>query len=334
MNNTNIPVYIYLDQNKWIELAKGIRNKESKYETLYREMKSNVESNIWAFPLSIIHIAESMKRKDEESRKNLLNLMYSLSKGYSISDCATANIIEFNYWVSNGMVDYKQIQNKIISNDLSKIIGLSTADTIVKINGDTDISDEQIKYIKDLIVKHSFDKEIFEYICEQCSSFNEDEDFYYNCFETARKDFMLWKEQIKKLDEYKEKHVYPAYLIKTFFEEYGEIMSRLSSLNKHKIKLLFDNNTQNKEKSIKLLESLPGFNIYNRLVYELLSNQCKKIHKHDFFDLAFLRVAVPYCDIVIGENYWIDRIQYYKLDQQYKTVTTTKLLELGNLRIN
>lgn len=49
MNNTNMPIYIYLDQNKWIELAKGIKNKESKYETLYKEMKCNVESNIWAF---------------------------------------------------------------------------------------------------------------------------------------------------------------------------------------------------------------------------------------------------------------------------------------------
>lgn len=190
-----------------------------------------------------------MKRKDEESRKNLLNLMYSLSKGCSISDYTTANIIEFNYWVSNGMVDYKQIQNKIISNDLVKIIGLSTTDAIVKINGDTDISNEKIKFVKDFIVKHSCDKEIFECICGQCSPLNEDEDFYYNCFEIARKSFMIWKEQIKKLDEYKEKHVYPAYLIKTFFEEYGKIISGLSPADKHKIKLIFDCNTQNKEKN-------------------------------------------------------------------------------------
>ena len=27
--------YIYLDQNKWIELAKGIKNKEENYIVLY-----------------------------------------------------------------------------------------------------------------------------------------------------------------------------------------------------------------------------------------------------------------------------------------------------------
>lgn len=328
MENTNIPIYIYLDQNKWIELAKGLKNKEIKYKNLYKKMRSNVDNGIWAFPLSIIHIAEAMKRKDKESRENLLNLMYSLSKGCAIYDYTTANIIEFNYWINNEGVDYKQIQNKMIAYDLSKIIGLSASNISIENSGNTDILDEQIK---NFIITHSCDKEVFEIICNRCSSLNEDEEFLYSGLKKARSEFTEWKDKIKKLDEYKEKHVYPAYLIRMFCEEYRKMINELSLMQKYKIAQIFQNNTQNKEKTINLLETLPGFNINNRLVYELLSNPYKEVHKHDFFDLAFLRVAIPYCDIVIGENYWIDRIQNYKLDKKFNTISSTDLFELEKL---
>ena len=331
MGNTNKLIYIYCDQNKWIELAKGIKSKKSEYENLLNKMKSNVDAGVWAFPLSIIHIAEAMKRKDEESRKILLDLMYSLSRGCSISDYATANIIEFNYWINNGAVNCKAIQNEILAFDIPRIIGLSSADAIVEIKGDKNVTNEHVKTIKKIIVEHSCDRILFDYVCENCSSLNDDEDFYYNCFVTGREEFKSWRTKIETLEEYKEKHVYPAYLIKVFFEEYKEMLSNLSVVGQSRVKSIFDNNTKNKTSTINLLESLPGFNIHNRLVYELFSNPCKEVHKHDFFDLAFLRVAVPYCDIVIGENYWIDRIQHYKLDQKYGTVTATKLLKLENM---
>ncbi|MDU2489652.1 MAG: hypothetical protein E7D27_03525 [Clostridium celatum] len=331
MNNNNIPIYIYLDQNKWIELAKGLKNEEIKYKNLYSKIRSNVESGIWAFPLSIIHIAEAMKRKDKESREDLLNLMYTLSKGCSIADYLTVNDIEFNYWIRNGIVDYKEIQSQVIAHDLSKIIGLSIDTARIKINGNLEVSDDKIKYLKNFLINHSCDIEIFKYICELCSDLNEDEDFFYECFVEAREKFKSWVDEIKKLDNYKEKHVYPAYLIKIFFEQYGEILKRLSPEYRDKFKKMVCSNNKNKEKTINFIESLPGFNINNRLVYELLSNPYKVVHKHDFFDLAFLRVAIPYCDIVIGENYWIDRIKFYKLDKKFNTISETKLFKLEEL---
>lgn len=333
MESVNTPIYIYLDQNKWIELAKGLKDGKLEYKNLYSTMKNNVDSGIWAFPLSIIHIAESMKRKNQESKENLLNLMYSLSKGYSICDCTTANTIEFNYWINNDSVDYKKLQNKIISHDLINLIGLSTYDLQISSNGNIPISNDQIQHIKNILINNSCNRDIFNLICQICASLNDDEDFFYNGFLKARDEFNDWLTEIKKFDEYKDKHVYPAYLTTTFFAEYEGLITTVcvSSYYKEKLDKIFDGNTKNKITTINLLESLPGFNVFNRLVYELLTNQSKKVDKHDFFDLAFLRVAIPYCDIVIGENYWIDRIKHYKLDQKFNTISGTKLLELENL---
>lgn len=93
---------------------------------------------------------------------------------------------------------------------------------------------------------------------------------------------------------------------------------------------LFTENSKNKTLAIANLETLPGFNVHNRLIYELFNNPDKDVHEHDFNDLAYLRVAVPYCDIVIGEKYWCNRVQNYGLDKKYNTLVTTKLLSLLN----
>ena len=94
---------------------------------------------------------------------------------------------------------------------------------------------------------------------------------------------------------------------------------------------MFNEKNKNKTTTISNIETLPGFNIYNRLVFELYNNPHKEVHQHDFNDLAYLRVAVPYCDIVICEKYWRDRVMYHKLHEKYQTDVRANLLDLNEL---
>ncbi|WP_294185052.1 hypothetical protein [uncultured Clostridium sp.] len=320
--------YIYLDQNKWIELAKGLKERNNIYISLYETIVKNVKDGIWAFPLSSIHINEAMKRRNETSRKQLLNLMFSVSNGYAICDYITADNIEFNTWINNKIVSYSQLKGEIIKHDWAAIIGLSTENADIKFSKHLCSSDEMDK-IKQIIKKHSCDREIFDLICNVVNdNIKEDEAFYYRCYEEGRKSFLLWKNRIKGSEEYKDKYLYPAYLINVFFEVYKERITNLSSRMKINITELFRENSKNKTKAIANLEALPGFNVYNRLIFELYNNPDKKVHEHDFNDLAYLRIAIPYCDIVIGENYWCDRVRHYSLDKKYNTIVNTKLLSL------
>lgn len=320
--------YIYLDQNKWIELAKGLKDENPTYISLYETISKNVKDGIWAFPLSLIHISETMKRRDETSRKELLNLMFLISGGYSICDYMTADDFEFNSWANSKAVNCAQLKNKIIRHDWAAIIGLSSDNVDVSFRGHPCSSDELGK-IKQIVKSQSCSRELFDYICNSFGDeIREDEEFYYKCFKEGRESFLLWKNGIKSLEEYKDKHLYPAYLIKVFFEIYEKKMKDSSPKMQKNIAAMFEENSKNKTKTIANLEALPGFNVYNRLVFELYNNPDKKVHKHDFNDLAYLRVAIPYCDIVIGENYWCDRVQYHNLDRKYNTVVSTKLLSL------
>lgn len=320
--------YIYLDQNKWIELAKGIKEENFMYIELYKTIVKNVENGTWAFPLSSIHIVETMKRRDESSRKEILDLMFSISKGYAICDYMTADAIEFNSWVNSKVVDYSQLKSIVIRHDWANIIGLSTEEANIQFGNRTCLPDELDK-IKKLIKGHSCDREVFDLICNVINDdIAEHEKFYYNSYKEVKQSFLLWKNQIKDLVEYKDKHLYPAYLIKVFFEVYKEKFKNLSPRMENNIRELFEQNRKNKTVAIANLETLPGFNVHNRLIFELCNNTYKEVHEHDFNDLAYLRVAIPYCDIVIGENYWCDRVCHYGLDKKYNTIVSTKLLNL------
>ena len=325
--------YIYLDQNKWIDLAKGVKENNPQYISLYETIINRVRDGIWAFPLSLIHIQETMKRKKEASRKEILDLMFSISNGYAICDYVTADALEFIAWTTNKAVDYLQLRNIVIQHDWAAIIGLSTPNADIEFNTSGLSLSEQNRIkenIKRIICEHSCDREIFDLICRIVDDgIKEDEAFYYQSFKEGRDSFISWKNYIKQSKEYADRHLYPAYLIHTFFEVYKERLSNLSPNAQVNIIKLFEENSKNKTAAIANLETLPGFNIHNRLVFELYNNPHKQVHPHDFNDLAYLRVAIPYCDIVIGENYWCDRVKHYELDAKYQTEIRTKLLDLS-----
>lgn len=219
--------YIYLDQNKWIELAKGLKDGNPTYIALYETILKNVENGIWAFPLSFIHITETMKRRNEHSRKELLDLMFLISKGYAICDYMTADAIEFHSWVNSKIVDYSQLKTKIIRHDWVTIVGLSTETANIQFNDCPWLPDEMDK-IERIIKEHACDREVFDLICNIINDhIEEDEEFYYRCYESGRQSFLSWKNKIRGLKEYKDKHLYPTYLINVFFKVYKEKIENL-----------------------------------------------------------------------------------------------------------
>lgn len=76
---------IYLDQNKWIELAKvraGVLAGREWVE-LYDKLVAGVESGAMLFPLSASHVLETSKRNDLQSRGHLAETQAALSRGFA-----------------------------------------------------------------------------------------------------------------------------------------------------------------------------------------------------------------------------------------------------------
>ncbi len=83
---TNKKMVIYLDQNKWIQLARTVLGKPgmSQYEKVKDIILEKVAKDEWQIPLSIIHHLETMSRLEERSRTELARVMGEVSQNYSI----------------------------------------------------------------------------------------------------------------------------------------------------------------------------------------------------------------------------------------------------------
>ncbi|MCH1918602.1 hypothetical protein L9G15_04035 [Shewanella sp. A3A] len=75
---------VFLDQNKWIELAGVEAGKASSPQlvALYNELIAAVDGGRAVFPLTVSHILETSKRNDPTSRRHVAAVQARLSKGY------------------------------------------------------------------------------------------------------------------------------------------------------------------------------------------------------------------------------------------------------------
>jgi hypothetical protein len=80
---------IYLDQNKWIELARAASGKAAadliQVLDILRESK---RLGLNVFPLSLGHFIETNKRRDLQSRSRLGSLMWELSDNWTLANPA------------------------------------------------------------------------------------------------------------------------------------------------------------------------------------------------------------------------------------------------------
>jgi hypothetical protein len=78
---------VYLDQNKWIELAKMVNGKDNsiRAKNVVRDLEAAVESGHVVIPLSAIHYMETARVKSASLRSKLGAVMWHYSKGYTIA---------------------------------------------------------------------------------------------------------------------------------------------------------------------------------------------------------------------------------------------------------
>ena len=77
--------YIYLDTNKWILFACAWYEGKGEIYDLVRELKKKIENKEITIVVSLINLEETLKKMNEESRNRLLEFIFELSQGNTIS---------------------------------------------------------------------------------------------------------------------------------------------------------------------------------------------------------------------------------------------------------
>lgn len=149
---------IYLDQNKWIDLARAIikPDKNPKYVEVSKLIQKKSDSGEWEFPISITHFSETCTRKDIGSRTRLAKIMSDISKNNSILSFLELEPIEFiNSFAC--LHNKSQIQIKAVKKGILNAVGMRN----LTINIKKDHPSKMVENIRSTFQKVLDDADLF-----------------------------------------------------------------------------------------------------------------------------------------------------------------------------
>jgi len=267
---------VYLDQNKWIELAQiyNGKNNSDRDKLILQELKKAVETGTVILPLSAIHYIETARIKDVNRRKKLGETMLFFSKNRSIARFKKIVEYELESALSEFFSHIKVRNLDLLEN------GISHAFDIPKINGIFPLSSDEIEQAC-LVGNDRYDIDpLFSKNIEESKKFK-----YHLDTLGAR---------LNELPRNKRDDLIYAISLNDIIVPLNEISSF------HNIPNVF---FENKENLKKLFNLMPTRVLDFHLHTQVSKNPTYAAKITDLEDWAGLGVASCYCDLVICEKH-------------------------------
>jgi hypothetical protein len=300
--------YIYLDLNKWVLLSKGWYEGKGEVYDLVCNLKKKIKCKEVTVVVSMINLEETLKKRNKEKRKRLLDFVLEISQGNTISP--------FREWILDDEVENLflerlnkkiDIKSKVIRKGLSGMIGMEAS-----IQGD--FSEE----IKSKMKEKVNSLETFKLIISQPK-----------LAERARENDLYFKQQVDKFESIRKKERENKNKEKQFE---GILSSYLGNFIRERIIQFFikygftvTTTDMNFEEIENWLKRLPATYSYFSLLDWRDRDLNKNIESNDLYDLMSFTMGVAYCDILFGEKRFVALTKQAKLDKLYDTVVTSSL---------
>ena len=315
------PLLVYLDQNKWIDLAKiqyG-SDKTDEGNRLLETIYGAVRDNKVLFPLSIVHLDEINKISSETKRQQLAALMVKLSKGYSLSPYVENHIaVEVDQIIASKLgYPHIDLRRVFLKQGIHQLIG--TKVDIVSRNGNK--NKKPPRNVKEKMLCLLFDPSAFELsLTKRLSnpSLRQYQKEAATKMDDARKKLLIIKDNDLRKRTYLFQNV-------------------LSIIVPHIIELLKDRGLSkdffkidewNREDVDRFLIHVPtGLTFITLSMYMDLKFQ-KAIEVNDIADIWGLTLAIPYCDVVVTEKRWVAIAKQAKLDRVCDTIMLSSINDL------
>lgn len=315
MNQTTL---IYLDQNKWIDLARAYHNRPGgkRYSKVLQEVKAAVSEGRAIFPLSDSHLIETRKEVNDSRRKRLAQVMVEISQGWIIAPNTYLCPKELEVTIAKLLDRGKIARPKALGRGVAFAFGRSE-----ELQSDLGISDERTRLLEAAIDTPAglaaflvgFDQ---AFTSSGISEFKRRAVAYAQRVEEARSLGKSYSKSIRKR----------AYVANLTYYLQPELV-RILALYKQTFDDFLD---LGKKQLLAFFEEVPTLNVEIELATERDEHWDKEVDPNDMTDISFLSAAIPYCDIVITEKFWGNLIKRKKLDEKYDTVILSDLLELGS----
>lgn len=311
---------IYLDQNKWIDLAKAINKPDEnpQYVDVAVKVLKKVEGDEWIFPISMIHFLETLSRSDPASRGRLSDIMALVAKNHSIKPFISVEHDEFINLFASVHDPLKMIDINAVDKNLFPAMGAESISVTFKRELPVDMKECINDFVKNL---HGDEKLFSKLMAESY-----DEKLVSEIHEGDEEAVLNWNEMRENLLNKPKQFRYKIFLLESFMTQLAYRNKKLMSyFKKTREEFLPESILGDEQRTLDFLEGIPSLNTRCKLMFEVLKNQGRPIQLHDSRDVEFLSTAIPYCDVVITERTWKHAAKVHKLDTKYSTVVENDL---------
>lgn len=310
---------VYLDQNKWIELARVHAGRVSAgpIATLYAQLISAVERGQVLFPLSVSHILETSKRNDPDSRGHVAETQAKLSRGYVYRSRTGRLEVEIrttlhrlfgtkapdlppNWAIAHGFLQAFEPMDALIASP-------TEVQRMARINAFIDPADQYVDYIKNQ------DDTLRRIAHAKLAASTMD---LVSRIEARRTRLTGESVDLRRR----------AYSVQLFMDHQDSIIRILNGLgySLEQLRAIGDLAMRS------LIEEVPTLNVEAEMAARLES-KTGIIYPNDVFDMQSFYTAIPYSSRIVAEKGAISRARQAKLDVRYQVALSQSLNDLLNV---
>ena len=314
----------------WIKLLQQQKGRISGYEDELDAVIELSESGKAVFPLSRFHAIETASYTGgSQSVDDMFDLMLAVSRRYCIAPFDIVRKEEISREAHRLAGLEFSMDGRIIGQGIIRMHGGDRYEITVDSEDGSELeerlyefseSEELAKEIledegfRELLADRSIEQEIAEDL-EEIRKENEDK-FKSNSHQREVTTLHYFQESVR-----------PA--VKSKFTEL--LLTRIDDVSPPFDHGISEERLESKEYALEYAKRFPAMYTYTKLTVSR-DLQKRKIEKNDLNDILALSIAIPYCDLVLTENFWAAIASQCSLEEDYDTVVSSDLSDVIALK--
>lgn len=308
---------VFIDQNKWIDLARirAGKSNSAAMRSLYDELNNAVARGRVLFPLTVAHILETSKRNDPVSRATLAEVQATFSKGYVFRSRGARLLMEMRCALKRlfGEPPIELPQHWAVAHAFMQ--AFEPFDEMVALPSDA----QRSRFLSRNIDPRD---QLYDYLVNQDDSARRTANIAFASESTAlvrriEERRQRWSVESKDVQR-------RAYAAQLFLDHQGYVAHELESIGRS----VGEMKALGSSAIVQFMTDVPTLAVEVELTIRLES-QSRAIHENDIRDMHSFCSAIPYASLVIAENTFITLARQSKLDSRYGCTLSTKLEELA-----
>lgn len=285
---------VYLDQNKWIQLAQIVNGKDKSEFALktLKEIKASIECG-YIYPLSAIHYLEFSRISNVSRRKKLGQVMWDFSKNKSLT--SNENIISYEIEVALSKY-FPQIKPRDLTLIGTGMLHAFGEEEQIKLPGLSEYVDKSL-----LTGAEALDIEPISFFCNK-----------------YRENFQSHLSSLNEKKHQLEKNKWENWLYALALKDISKPLSNVLIKNNIPSDSLKDFSADNYKD---IVDSMPSRALDVHLHRQVLKNSNYNAKMSDLEDWAGLGLAACYCDVVVCEKHFADMLRRDKFKTSARIVT-------------